>query len=476
MRNNPRQRRPSTYRGSGGGGGGLLSALAAANAGAPAMSNQMVPADIMATPAEPMPMGYSGPVNAPTPYTGPAMYYSDNGQIVDQPFSDRRSWFDKFRGVPDSAGQANFQIQSQVAQQRALAPLELADAQESMRALAKVRQELHPQELAMQQAEAGAKAAQERLNAEAKLKQDRALGVAATPNEGFNSKNPGDVDFNYKGDPSEILDQPFIPYGQGAFDNQKYASDQSLIKNRQLALDERLMSNPGYNPSGQIQTPYRSAAPFSDINAEGRLRNIEYAKSNRPIHGETGGSIYTVDPNTGRVTLQATASPGRVIPSSGYDTNTGQPLPDTVIKPSFVPAPRVKANIPEDAINEIIQRDSSGGGPILPPELMTGGQELKKYSGQRAEYVTGLNNSQVQTSQGGAPKTPPPRITELEGPALEGAIPDYLRKKKQQATVVYDAAGRAIQTMRTDAQKKWEEEQQRLRDIFSPYIRVAPKK
>lgn len=368
MRNNPRQYRPRQRKQ---GGGGLLSALASASMGAPSEANQMVPADIMATPAEPMPAGYEGPVNAPTPYTGPAMYYGADGQIVDQPFSDRRSWFDKFRGVPDSAGQANFQIQSQVAQQRALAPLELADAQRMMEATEAFTQKNQSNVLGRQQAENELKTKSELARLAALNTQGQDLGTTPIPNVGFNSKNPGDVDYRYAGDPSEILDQPFIPYGEGVAANSRIASNQLAQK--------------------QIES--------------------QIADRNEPKIVQFEGNLLSVSPD-GFVTLLASGSQGKVV--EGFDMTTGKPT-SSVVGQSFKNfKPKPVANVYR-------------GAGIQQPLEIDGAQIAQKYSGQTQNYVVGNDNTSVESSQGGAPKTPSkvsfPRV--MPGRSSGGQLKGY---------------------------------------------------
>jgi hypothetical protein len=444
----------------------LLSAIAGASAGAPAMANQALTADAMALPAAPMPEGFEGPVNAPTPYTGPQQYYAPNGQIVEAPFSDTRSWFDKARGVPDRAGEGNFQIQSQVAQQRAIAPLELANAQDSMRALAKVKQELHPGELAMQNASAEAKSMQEREAAKLALAQNQALGTAATPNMGFNSKNPSDVDFNYIGNPSEILDQPFIPYGEGVGMNQKYAQQNTTNKISEQAYADRPILNPlsiGDGSGSPYNNRFLNTTP-GGIDANSRIASNQLAQKqiesqiaarNEPKIMEVGGNVIAISPD-GTVKLLASGNAGKVV--GGFDMTTGKPT-SSVIGQSFQNYnPKPVANV------------YRGAGVQQPLEI-DGGQIAQKYSGQRQNYVVGDNNTQTQTSQGAAPRTPPPRITQLEG-----SIPDYLRQKGKEITTLYDAFGQVIEDKKLESRKQWEENQKRMREKLAPYIRIAPSK
>jgi hypothetical protein len=529
MRNNPKLSRYSSGKKSGGGGlMPLLMGLASAGAGAPSMANQALTADAMALPAEPMPQGFEGPVNAPTPYTGPQQYYAPDGQIVEAPFSDTRSWMDKARGVPDRAGEGNFQVQGEIARHKAIAPLELANAQESMRALSRVKQELHPAELAMQNATAEAKSMQEREAAKLALAQNQASGTSATPNIGFNSKNPSDVDFNYKGDPSEILDQPFIPYGEPAITaNQKYAQQSIANRVSEQAYNDRAITDPSFGNGGTmpfinkgqgaldnqkyqqqnivnrandqayadraIVNPLSlgdgSGSPYNNkfLNTtpggvEGNAKiaaNQQALRSNQlaqdrlmlPELRDVGGTLVSYDPATGTIKQLAQGNAGKVV--EGFDMTTGKPT-SSVVGQSF-------KNFSPKKVGSVY----NGAGVQNQPLEIDGGEIAQKYSGQRQNYVVGGNNTQTQTAQGAAPITPPPEISQLEG-----SIPDYFRELFK-VTKRYDIFGRVIDNSKTnsntgifsagdkqieDGKKRFEENQKRLREKLAPYIRITPSK
>ena len=493
----------------------LLMGIAGASAGAPAMANQALTADAMALPAAPMPEGFEGPVNAPTPYTGPQQYYAPDGQIVETPFSDTRSWFDKARGVPNRAGEGNFHVLGAIAQHKALAPLELANAQQSRQALEDFTQKNHPNVLGRQVEESKTKTAQELLNAKLALEQNQALGTAATPNIGFNSKNPGDVDFNYKGNPSEILDQPFIPYGEPAITaNQKYAQQSIANRVSEHAYNDRPIADPSFGKGGTMPfintgqgvsenqiyaqrnianrandqayadraivnplslgdgsgSPYNN--PFLNTTAEGINANAKIAanqqalqanylaqeKLTQPEVREVGGTVFSYDPKTGTIKKLAYGNAGKVV--EGIDMTTGKAT-SSVIGQSF-------NNFSPPKVGNVYN------GAVLPPELMTGGQELKKYSGQRQNYVVGDNNTQVQAAQRAALRQQKIDNYIPGSESLNAFTPDLLDYIKKSST---NRGG----TVRQESLKPLEVESQNIkiqkfRKTLSDYILGNPSK
>lgn len=375
--------------------GGLMSGIGGASSGDMGVAaNQLVPDDISGVDTS-LPIGYAGP--QAQPYLGPQQYYAPDGSIVETPYQDTRGWMARMAGRPNIAGQANLQIQQQIAQNRALAPLEIANSQRMMQATEDFTQKNAPNELARQKAKNDLETQSRLAQLSALNTQGQDVGTTAIPNVGFNSKNPGDVDYRFAGNPDEILDQPFIPYGEGVRENQKYAQQNIANRINEQAFNDRPIVNPlslGDGSGSPYNNRFMNTTPGGiEANAKMEANRLANARLNRPEIQMVGDTLVAVDPATQTVKRLAAGNAGKVV--EGFDFTTGKPNTKVVGQSFQNYSPKPVANAYRSA-------------PAQPLEI-DGGNIAQKYSGQTQEFLvpTEGDTSSKVISQGGAPKTEP---------------------------------------------------------------------